>query len=801
MIKTTTDFTFKTKTITLLIAFMLSATLIKAQIFIEAENFSSMLGIETQTTWDDGGGENIGWFDKGDWMEYELNIPTTGDYNIDIRIASELTGTLELSENGNSLLSVNITTTGGWQDWETITSSTSINFTAGSHTLKVQNAAGGFNLNWFSLSLTNPADNDKPSKPEITESKSSIHDISLVWSISTDATTAVAGYKILRDNKLFAHTSENSLKLTKLAPNQEFNLGIVATDIAGNISDTSTILLKTDTISWVLQWSDEFDYTGKPDPNKWLFETGGGGWGNGEYQYYTNGDNANVENGALVIEARKETLGSNDFTSSRINSIPEVDFMYGRIEVKAKLPSTKGSWPAIWTLPTDWIYGSWPACGEIDIMEHSIMTGYGYVFGTVHTGAYNHSIGTQKSGGIQLADVTNAYHTYTIEWYPDHIDWYVDDILIFTFENEYKTTDEWPYDIPHHLILNVAIGGGLGGEVDYNGVWPQQMIIDYVRVYDFKLNENDTIAPEDPTGLTFDPKWSTIDFTWDMSKDNYAIKHYNIFVDDELIDSVNGTNYLVEDLLPLTEYNIGVQACDYAGNVSKQVSSTVSTVEIAGIEIPGKIEAEDYTQMEGIQLEDCTDEGGGQNVAYIDAGDWLSYTIDVKEDIEFKAGFRLASQSTAGSITFTDEADNDIATIDVPVTGGWQNWETAVSETFTLPLGIQTVKITANSKDFNINWIEIKAKDDFVGIAQTNVNPLIIYPNPSNGNELNIKFPDKINKGSLSLYSIDGQLINRYLIEGELELYRLSGLNLNTGVYLIQVIANQKVYTQTFEVK
>ena len=216
--------------------------------------------------------------------------------------------------------------------------------------------------------------------------------------------------------------------------------------------------------------------------------------------------------------------------------------------MKAKLPKTGGTWPDIWTLPKQpGAYGNWPACGETDIMEHTA-NNYGYVFKTVHTGAYNHSIGTQKGSGIVLEDVTDTFHTYAIEWYPDHIDWYVDDIHIFQFDNEYKTTDEWPYDIPHHLILNIAIGGGLGGTINYNGVWPQQMIVDYVRVYDFKLNENDTIAPSDPTGLTTDPKWSTIDFSWNASIDNYAVKNYYVYMDDRAIDTVSSTNILIQDL-------------------------------------------------------------------------------------------------------------------------------------------------------------------------------------------------------------------------------------------------------------
>lgn len=123
-------------------------------------------------------------------------------------------------------------------------------------------------------------------------------------------------------------------------------------------------------LTWELVWSDEFDYEGAPDPEKWGYDVGGSGWGNHELQNYTEGENASVADGVLTIEARKETLGGMDYTSTRLVSRGKGDWLYGRIEVCAKLPSGRGTWPAIWMLPTDWAYGDWPASGEIDIMEH-----------------------------------------------------------------------------------------------------------------------------------------------------------------------------------------------------------------------------------------------------------------------------------------------------------------------------------------------------------------------------------------------------------------------------------------------
>jgi|GEM_PF-1821973 len=242
-----------------------------------------------------------------------------------------------------------------------------------------------------------------------------------------------------------------------------------------------------DSLTYELVWSDEFDYEGAPDETKWGYDIGGSGWGNNELQYYTQGDNVTVSDGCLTIEARKETVGSRDYTSTRLVTRGKADWLYGKIEVRAKLPTGKGTWPAIWMLPTDRKYGEWPASGEIDIMEH---VGYDQdrIHGTVHTLSYYHSIGTQKGSSIKVNGVSEEFHTYTLEWLPDKIMISVDGKVYFTFEpTKYKqspTYREWPFDEKMHLIMNIAIGGDWGGArgVDEN-VYPQQMVIDYVRVY------------------------------------------------------------------------------------------------------------------------------------------------------------------------------------------------------------------------------------------------------------------------------------------------------------------------------
>lgn len=232
------------------------------------------------------------------------------------------------------------------------------------------------------------------------------------------------------------------------------------------------------------EWSDEFNYSGAPDPSKWGYDIGGSGWGNNELEYYTNStNNANVSNGKLIITARKENMEGRNYTSARLITKNKGDFLYGRVEVKAKLPAGKGTWPAIWMLPTDWAYGAWPKSGEIDIMEH---VGYDpdVIHITAHTEAYYFKINTQKTSVKKISNATTDFHIYRLDWTPYALRGYIDDVKTFEFVNEGKGYKVWPFDKRFHLLLNVAVGGDWGGAqgVDDNA-FPTAMEVDYVRVY------------------------------------------------------------------------------------------------------------------------------------------------------------------------------------------------------------------------------------------------------------------------------------------------------------------------------
>jgi beta-glucanase (GH16 family) len=239
-----------------------------------------------------------------------------------------------------------------------------------------------------------------------------------------------------------------------------------------------------------LVWSDEFDKAGAPDASKWGYDMGDGcpdncGWGNNELEYYTNeSKNVRVEGGNLIIEAHKEEKGGKPYTSTRIVSKGKGDWLYGRVEVKAKLPKGRGTWPAIWMLSTDWSYGGWPESGEIDIMEH-VGFNPGVVHGTIHTEKYNHIKNTQIGEQVQVPDFDQAFHIYAIEWTKDKIDFFIDTNLYLTINrNPSDDFNGWPFDKRFHLIMNLAVGGNWGGQKGVDeSIWPQKLEIDYVRVY------------------------------------------------------------------------------------------------------------------------------------------------------------------------------------------------------------------------------------------------------------------------------------------------------------------------------
>lgn len=275
----------------------------------------------------------------------------------------------------------------------------------------------------------------------------------------------------------------------RYAESSRYEVTLTVRDADG-ATDTATKSVRvaptSSSVTWTQVWGDEFDGQGLPNPAKWSYETGGDGWGNQEQQYYTREDTANarLENGHLLIEARKESYEGRSYTSARLNS--EASWKYGRFVIRAKLPAGIGTWPALWMLADEDTYGDqyWPDNGEIDIMEH---VGYdeGMVHGTVHTEAFNHIDDTERTASTTVPDATSAFHTYAMEWTPNEIRVFVDGTRYFTFQNRPQYDwQEWPFDQKFHLLMNIAVGGTWGGaEGIDDSAFPTRMAIDYVRVY------------------------------------------------------------------------------------------------------------------------------------------------------------------------------------------------------------------------------------------------------------------------------------------------------------------------------
>ncbi len=250
-----------------------------------------------------------------------------------------------------------------------------------------------------------------------------------------------------------------------------------------------TLVQNTKGKDWKLVWSDEFDGKGIPDTGKWTFDIGNWGWGNNEPQYYTEKrtENARQEKGSLIIEARKNDMDQ-PWTSARLTTRGKVSFLYGKIEFRAKVPAGEGTWAAGWTLGDayrDEI--SWPYCGEIDILECvgreiDDESGDGINHASCHTGAYYFKKGNHLTNVIPVKNMTDEFHTYGIEWTADSIAAYLDGQKYYTYD-KHDSEWAWPFDEAQNLIINLAMGGGMGGTID-ESLMSQKLIVDYIRVFE-----------------------------------------------------------------------------------------------------------------------------------------------------------------------------------------------------------------------------------------------------------------------------------------------------------------------------
>ena len=520
-----------------------------------------------------------------------------------------------------------------------------------------------------------------------------------------------------------------------------------------------------------LVWSDEFNGTSL-DPANWTADIGDGcpdlcGWGNNELEYYR-AQNVTVSGGNLILTTRQEYYGGRYFTSGKVHTRDKHFFLYGRIEMRAKIPTGGGMWPAFWMMPQYDVYGGWAASGEIDIMESTNSTTS--VGGTLHFGGEwpdNTSTGGSYSlGGANFAD---DFHIYAVEWEPDQIRWYVDGMLFST-----KTSSQWwtntapgnpraPFDQEFYIILNAAIGGDYTGCTNPGCITaslPQEYLVDYVRVY----QESSNISP-------------TILITSPNEGDNPPVGDVQISATASDVDGVvttvefyDGAVYLGEDTTsPYTFtwtaptdgcYAITAKAIDDGGSFGTDtVDVTVGTgcgqAPYLGspFSFPTKIEAEDfdlggegiayhdsypgnngnaYRTSEDVDIQACSDTGGGYNLGWVLEDEWIEYTVDVPVAGEYTIEARVASASTGGTFHLEFNGTDETGDINVPVTGGWQTW-TTVSATATLDAGTLLMRFVPTLEGFNVNYFEVLPPTD---VATPDLRPtrfaLQCYPNPFN---------------------------------------------------------------------
>lgn len=419
---------------------------------------------------------------------------------------------------------------------------------------------------------------------------------------------------------------------------------------------TSALLLLAATLApkWVPTFTQNFDGPKgqAPDPAIWGRDLGGGGFGNNELESYTDG-NANAfldGDGHLVIEARKEpTKGKDgiarDYSSARLKTKGKFEQRYGKIEARMKLPKGQGIWPAFWMLGSDIDRAGWPKCGEIDILEF-IGREPKTVFGTLHGPGYSGSNGIQ--GKTTSPDLSDAFHTYGIEWAPGKIVWTFDGKPFHTVEAKDVGAKGWPFEQPFFVILNLAVGGGWPGYPDATTTFPQRLVVDWVRAY----------------------------------------KDENLKVDDAEITRRN------EERVK--------SASSYKDPGPQKVPGTVRFADY----LPGEgvgFHDTDGENEGGVYRTDGVDVGNSgladvpYSLGWTRAGEWLTYDLDVSEPGNYAAEIAVACEGAGGTIELSLDGGQPFATVAVPNTGGWTTWKTIPAGVAPMLAGRHKLRLTMKS--------------------------------------------------------------------------------------------------------
>jgi beta-glucanase (GH16 family) len=485
----------------------------------------------------------------------------------------------------------------------------------------------------------------------------------------------------------------------------------------------SSFISKAQTCNGNLVWSDEFDTT-MLDLNKWAYQIGDGcpnlcGWGNSELEYYTsNGNNTYISSGVLNMKVIKQNAGSASFTSSKLITKGLYSRTYGRFEARMRMPTGYGLWPAFWMLSTN---NNWPTTGEIDIMEYR-GDQTKITQGTLHYGSKSPNNQYDGSSYTCTKGLDQDFHIYAVEWTADDIKWYFDDVL---YKTETKNPNSlspasnnvaWPWNTDFYIILNVAVGGWFTGTTNPADVvlTKPNFEIDYVRVYDM---DNSSIAET----------------------------------------AYNGSSYSIPGKIESENYDIKCGGAYY---------------DVDGINNGGQY------RLDGVDVENCTDAGGGYDVGYSDVGEWMDYTVTVAKTSNYDVDLRIASGAT-GTSAMHVEVDNVNVTGSVTVsnTGGWQTWKTTTVKNISLTQGKHTVRLAFDSTNINSNYMDWKESSN--GIAdlqfQTKVEDFA----------QRILFHD-INSSALFIYDLTGaEVKTSFSLLGNS--VQINKDNLPAGVYLYRI--------------
>jgi len=456
--------------------------------------------------------------------------------------------------------------------------------------------------------------------------------------------------------------------------------------------------------TWSIVWADEFNGTSL-DAANWAPDIGTGcpnlcGWGNNELQYYRS-ENVTVTGGNLVLTARAESYGGASYTSGKVTTRGKRSFLYGRIEMRAKIPTGGGMWPAFWMMPQADVYGGWAASGEIDIMESA--NGTTAVGGALHFGGvYPANTSTSSSYTLGGANFADAFHVYAVEWEPDTIRWYVDGVLFMTRTSAqwYSSTAPAPAaSLPAGDITITATAGDTDGTITT-----------------VEFSNGATVLGADTS--------APYSFTWTS--------------------------------VPSGCYTVTVRALDNLGGSG-----------VAYLDADAGNSGGQYRPTEGVDIESCADTGGGYNVGWTNAGEWIEYTVAVPAAGGYTIRARVSSLLGGGHFRLEFNGVDRTGDITVPNTTGWQTW-TTVSATAFLPAGTQVMRFVPTVAGFNVNWFEILSGASAV---QTDLRPAgyalhPCYPNPFNPiTTISYDLPEPA-AVHLTIHDLAGRLVRTLAAEG-----------------------------------